>query len=97
LGERELVCPTVRSNEDVEPIVGPDTDLVTRHTDNAGIPWPVHLNFGSAVQSEFPEAVDMIPMAVHSADQSGLPGPEAFNRYKPVNHIATSQEGVMPS
>jgi hypothetical protein len=75
------------SHEDVEATVGPDTDLVSRHADNAGIARLINLDFGPTVQPKFSQPVDVIQMSVDVADPRKLPGLKSLDRYKSVNHI----------
>jgi hypothetical protein len=48
------------SDQDVQQVVDADADLVSRQTDDAGIPWPEHLDLHATAQAELLQPMDMI-------------------------------------
>jgi hypothetical protein len=70
-----------------QSIVGPKTNLVACHANNAGIPRPEHLDAGSTAQAELLQAVNVVSRSENAADPRLLAGSQLIERNWAIVHV----------
>jgi hypothetical protein len=82
----ESIAQRDRYDRNVQPIVGPETDLVAGHTNNARISRPEHFDAGSTPQTKLLETVNMVRRSMNPADPRRLAGSQLLERNRAIMH-----------
>jgi hypothetical protein len=79
---------------DTQAVVGPKTDLVACHANNARVSRPEHLDASSTPQTKFLQTMNILRMSMDAADMRGLTGSQLIERDRAIMHSELRQASV---